>query len=90
MTQDEAQAILSRQVYRVETPEGVVEFVGVDALVAGFSDEARKRGRDPIEAAVVGIAEYMRLGAAPMPETPKFRELVEVVTTWLASVRVEG
>lgn len=81
VTQEEAAAILGVQVYRFNDDNGPVELLGLEALV----EYTRKRCNlpaDDMRPSLVALAEFVRLGAFPMPDDEVLKTAVEGIITW--------
>ena len=81
VTQDEAALVLRDQRYTIRHNGEVLTFVGLDALVAKARTDSGVAADDP-RIMLLPLAEYIRLGALPMPEVAGLREEVERVIEW--------
>jgi hypothetical protein len=81
MTQDEAALVLRDQRYTIRHNGEALTFVGLDALVAKARTDVGVAADDP-RLMLLPLAEFVRLGALPMPEAPDLREEVGHIIEW--------
>ena len=81
MMQDEAALVLRDQSYTIRHNGEVLTFVGLDALVAKARTDSGVATDDP-RLMLLPLAEYIRLGALPMPEAAGLREEIDHIIEW--------
>lgn len=88
-SQAEAVAILDKQRYVFRRDGESVSVVGLQALISQARERALADERDAT-AAVVCIAEFVRLGALPMPDPGVLHNTVCAVLEWTRAAAALG